>query len=50
MKGLTIRQSSSTGPCKYVHNYDKKIMLNFCKRKKGKKSTKYLANMASCLC
>ena len=33
-----IRRSSSVGPCKYLHSYDKKFMLNFCKRKKGEKS------------
>ena len=32
-----IRQSPSAGPCKYLHNYDKKYMLNFCESKKGKK-------------
>ena len=36
-----IRQSSSAGLCKYLHSYDKKFMLNFCKRKKEKeKKTK----------
>ena len=33
-----IRQSSSAGPCKYLHNYDQKFMLNFGERKKGKQN------------
>ena len=32
-----MRQSSSAGPWKYLHNYDKKFILIFCKRKKRKK-------------
>ena len=36
-----IRQSSSEGPCKYLHKYDKKCVLNFCKRKKGEKKYKF---------
>ena len=32
-----MRQSSSAGPCKYLDNYVKKAMWNFCKRKKEKK-------------
>ena len=34
-----IRRPSSAGPCKYLNNYDKKIMLNFCKGKKGKNAS-----------
>ena len=32
-----IRQSSSAGPCKYLHDYYKKTMQKVCKIKKGKK-------------
>ena len=35
-----IRQSSSAGLCKHLHSYDKKFMLNFCKRKKEKEFIK----------
>ena len=29
-----IRQLSSAGPCKYLHNYYKKTVKSFCKTRK----------------
>ena len=37
IKGPDIKTIASPGRYKYFHNYDKKFMLNFWKRKKGKK-------------
>ena len=31
-----IRQSSSAGPCKYLHNYDEKLCKIFAKERKKK--------------
>ena len=31
-----IRQSSSAGPCKYVHNYYKKNYVEFLQKRGGK--------------
>ena len=37
IKGPDNKTIASPGRYKYLHNYDKKFMLNFWKRKKGKK-------------
>ena len=46
-----IRQSSSTGPCKYLHNYYKKNYVEFL-QKRGEKNYRILynfKNVALCL-
>ena len=36
-----IRQSSSAGPCKYLHNQNKKLCKIFAKERRKKKKLRY---------
>ena len=45
-----IRQLSSAGSCKYLHNYDKKLVLNFCKQTNKQTKIRVLINIFTNKC